>query len=183
VAVRRVRELVIDDGYLVNALVEVWDGWRDPGEGIYPHCGRHPVLALVEVADDAQGAVMHSINGPGQSAPRIRWVCTRKNVTERRCGGAAAAAAWSRRSDGGATSNVRIVATTTEPAHRAEQFSIRKAAIEKAVIRPPKERAAHWCFKGQQGDGVDDGGRCGRVAAKRDAECATRGRHANYHAN
>ena len=43
-----------------NALVEVWDGWRDIDQGIYPPCVRDPVIALAEVAD-ARGPVMHSI--------------------------------------------------------------------------------------------------------------------------
>jgi hypothetical protein len=57
--------LVVPDGLMSppHAFVEVWDGWRDTDEGIYPPCGRDPVLALVQVADDAQGAVAHSING------------------------------------------------------------------------------------------------------------------------
>lgn len=55
--------VVPDDFYPKNAFVEVWDGWRDTTEGIYPSCGSDPVLALSQVADNAQGAVMHSING------------------------------------------------------------------------------------------------------------------------
>jgi hypothetical protein len=63
------RLVVPDAPYPPNAFVEVWDGWRDSDEGIYPPCGRDPVLALVEVADDAQGAVMHSINGAWPVCP------------------------------------------------------------------------------------------------------------------
>lgn len=55
--------LVVDDCYSRSAFVRVWDGWRDTNIlGISASCGRDPVLALATVADNAQGAVMHSIN-------------------------------------------------------------------------------------------------------------------------
>ena len=52
-----------DDGlnWSVNAYVETWDGYTGTRlEGIYPASGADPVSALVDVADDAQDALMHA---------------------------------------------------------------------------------------------------------------------------
>jgi hypothetical protein len=44
-----------------NAYVETWDGYRGIAQGIYPASGADPVSALVDVADDAQDALMHAL--------------------------------------------------------------------------------------------------------------------------
>jgi hypothetical protein len=44
-----------------NAYAETWDGWTAPAQGIYPVSGADPVQALVEVAEDAQDALMHAL--------------------------------------------------------------------------------------------------------------------------
>ena len=52
-----------DDGlnWSVNAYVETWDGYTGIAQGIYPDSGADPLSALVDVADDAQDALMHAL--------------------------------------------------------------------------------------------------------------------------
>jgi len=52
-----------DDGlnWPVNAYVQAWDGRRGTAQGVHPGSGANPVWALVDVAEDAQDAIMHSL--------------------------------------------------------------------------------------------------------------------------
>jgi hypothetical protein len=44
-----------------NAYVKTWDGYTGTDQGIYPASGADPVWALIDVAEDAQDALMHAI--------------------------------------------------------------------------------------------------------------------------
>jgi hypothetical protein len=54
---------VHDEGlnWSVNAYVETGDGYTGVAQGIYPASGADPVSALVDVAEDAQDALMHAL--------------------------------------------------------------------------------------------------------------------------
>jgi hypothetical protein len=54
---------VHDEGlyWSVNAYVETWDGYTGVAQGVYPASGADPVSALVDVAEDAQDALMHAL--------------------------------------------------------------------------------------------------------------------------
>jgi hypothetical protein len=54
-----------------NALVDAWAA-NSTAWGIFPEAGADPVRALIEVADDAQDAVMHSIWGAWPTCPEHR---------------------------------------------------------------------------------------------------------------
>jgi hypothetical protein len=60
---RPCRLRVHDEGlnWSVNAYVETWDGYTGIAQGVYPASGADPVSALVDVADDAQDALMHAL--------------------------------------------------------------------------------------------------------------------------
>ena len=52
-----------------NAAVDAWAA-NSTGGGIYPEAGKDPVTALVEVAEDTQDAVMHSVWGAWPQCPK-----------------------------------------------------------------------------------------------------------------
>ena len=44
-----------------NAYVETWNGYTGIAQGVYPASGADPLSALVDVADDAQDALVHAL--------------------------------------------------------------------------------------------------------------------------
>lgn len=109
-----------DDGlnWSVNAYVETWDGYTGIAQGIYPASGADPVSALIDVADDAQDALMP---GTTRMPP---------------CGGAQVTAVMpSRQSANGKVANH---AAPTGVARGGEGTDPSRASRAAAAVAPPR---------------------------------------------
>jgi len=78
-----------------NAYVETWDGYTGHAQGIYPASGSDPVSALIDVADDAQDAIMHALSAAWPACPAHRLGAHARSHEE--------AAVWWCSGDGGHT--------------------------------------------------------------------------------
>jgi hypothetical protein len=88
---------VYDEGlnWSTNAYVKTWDGYTGHAQGVYPASGSDPVSALIDVADDAQDALMHALSAAWPACPAHRLGAHARRHEE--------AAVWWCSGDGGHT--------------------------------------------------------------------------------